>query len=224
MANPSLLSLLIPFIFLGCSTGKTETLTTGTYWYCLLSRSYCCQRVPWCLALLWFVWNLWFKTGEERAKWWSLDFVVLYFQATPLAMPPLPFELLPIFKDVGGIPSETAKPSPEEPKAMVMTFFPQLFQDLGLGCWKEKMKKGLEFLALLWSPSEEAKSTPSTGSSLKVEYIHGIAAQNSGCQFRFWCRGAPLDFSVAPGKAESKERPFQQILQTWQPYKFPKRS
>ena len=107
---------------------------------------------------------------------------------------------------------------------MVMTFFPQLFQDLGLGCWKEKMKKGLEFLALLWSPSEEAKSTPSTGSSLKVEYIHGIAAQNSGCQFKFWCRGAPLDFSVAPGKAESKERPFQQILQTWQLYKFPKRS
>lgn len=74
--------------------------------------------------------------------------MVLYFQATPLAMPPLRFELLPIFKDVGGIPSETAKPSPEEPKAMVMTFFPQLFQDLGLGCW-EKMKKGLEFLALI---------------------------------------------------------------------------
>lgn len=28
---------------------------------------------------------------------------------------------------------------------VVMTFFPQLFQDLGR-CWKEKMKKGLEFL------------------------------------------------------------------------------
>ena len=35
-------------------------------------------------------------------------------------MPPLPFELLPIFKDVGGIPSETAKPSPEEPKARIV--------------------------------------------------------------------------------------------------------
>jgi len=84
-------------------------------------------------------------------------------------MPPLPFELLPIFKHVGGIPSETAI-SPvqrsQRPElfvkgtgggtgatgrafVMVMTFFPQLFQDLGLGCWKEKMKKGLEFLALL---------------------------------------------------------------------------
>jgi hypothetical protein len=35
-------------------------------------------------------------------------------------MPPLPFELLPIFKHVGGIPSETAKPSPEEPKARIV--------------------------------------------------------------------------------------------------------
>lgn len=54
-----------PAHFLGCSTGKTETRTTGTYWYCLLSRSYCCQRVPWCLALLWFVWNLWFQLGKN---------------------------------------------------------------------------------------------------------------------------------------------------------------
>ena len=94
------------------------------------------------------------------------DFVVLYFQAKPLTMPPLPLECCLLSNALKASRQRLQSPvrRSQRPElfvkgsggtgatgtfVMVMTFFAEVFQDLRLGCWGEKMKKGVEFLALL---------------------------------------------------------------------------